>query len=321
MTHPGRNPAIAWLTGLWPCAALLPCAVLPAPANAQPHAAGMPAFEIGIELGSPRTEWTLGSRGDPRSELEYGSVRSAAAFVAFPYRHSLGERWSAGTLLRGMAGQVMSGTVRDSDFGRSGAETSRSLSDITGDGQRAATIALGAIREVSAVEALGPVEFWLGFSDERVRYRKQHGRQIIPDNVSDAVLFGLDSRYEARWRGPWVALATSARTSVGEVRIMASLHLRTEFRGEGEWNLRRDLQQPTSFIHRARGRGSDYALSFRRPLGPRHTLNLEARSSIRHAREGRDIAFLANGETAGSNLGHVLLAGNGLRISVSRALR
>ena len=60
-------------------------------------------------------------------------------------------------------------------------------------------------------------------------------------------LSGLESTYEARWRGPWVGFDLVARDVRGlDLRMIFEHHF-VDFLGQGNWNLRNDLAHPKSF--------------------------------------------------------------------------
>jgi hypothetical protein len=84
---------------------------------------------------------------------------------------------------------------------------------------------------------------------------------------------GLNSKYEARWMGPWTGVDLSLNI-INEIKLsgVMELHL-ADYAGVADWNLRYDFQHPKSFEHSAYGYGIfvsiaiDYAFNERWNIG------------------------------------------------------
>ncbi len=243
-----------------------------------------------------RLSWNIGhSRGTKTSELDCSGITVAGGSVGVVYRafHLANKAW----LISGeaSAGRILTGTIRDSDFG-GGAERSRSRSEATGISETSVAFAMGLLFPIqrSVVER---ATVWVGFSWQRMTIRMQNGQQVFPTAVPSDLLDGLDSRYRAAWRGPWVAVDPSMELGGFQVTARLAIHIANEYRGEGRWNLRQEYAQPRSFSQTGDGFGLDTRLSFRRNLTNAWSLNVRGGHSILGAEAGRDRVFLADGRT------------------------
>jgi hypothetical protein len=92
----------------------------------------------------------------------------------------------------------------------------------------------------------------VGFSYHAQNLKMRRGFQTIPATGHFA---GLDSSYDASWYGPWAGLNSEVNIA-NRVFLTGSFEYHYAFyEGTGHWNLRSDLQQPTSFEHEAEGTG------------------------------------------------------------------
>jgi hypothetical protein len=275
---------------------------------AQEVVVGTPSLEItvGPMLHAASLEWRLGSCSAPRSVITYEAVRSLGFSTSAAYHIMNGRRWSSILSARTGVSWFHSGRAQDSDFIWSDrVEYSRSVSEVTGDVLLATNAGLSFVRNVNHGRISGSFHAASGYARNQMTLRKQYGVQVIPENVASDLLRDLDSRYHARWTGPWVGGGMSISLPVGEVELDAQRHFRTSYSGEGEWNLRNDLMQPVSFVHGATGSGYDMELGYAVSMSSRLGLVLKARKSARSALNGYDIEFPVNGEPTRGHLGGV----------------
>ena len=71
---------------------------------------------------------------------------------------------------------------------------------------------------------------------------------------------GLDSTYEAQWKGYWLGLDTEYYITGSQRIFINARYHKANYEGRGNWNLRSDLNHPVSFIHETDAQG--IALSF-----------------------------------------------------------
>ena len=93
----------------------------------------------------------------------------------------------------------------------------------------------------------------IGYAHTQQEIRFVDGVQVIPDL---GPFDGLRSEYKAEWRGAFVGLDAKAKIFRNvHVSVGAKYHADNNFKGIGTWNLRSDLQQPTSFSDTADAKG------------------------------------------------------------------
>ncbi|MBZ0165620.1 MAG: hypothetical protein K8I00_02355, partial [Candidatus Omnitrophica bacterium] len=107
---------------------------------------------------------------------------------------------------------------------------------------------------------------------------------------------GLNSRYRARWDGPWVGFqfdGTRGDRLRGHGRF--EYHF-IDYVGDATWNLRDDFQQPVSFTHFSNndGYGIVFDLGGEYRLNPTWSLALQLAYSFFHVGGGTDRTFLRN---------------------------
>ena len=307
---------IAWTGG----AHLLLLGSLAVPASAQ-SAQRSDRLVLEAALG-PRTSestWSIGTAEGARSILTYRNVRVGEARIGGRYRIAGDRRSGLDIVFHGAAGRILSGSAQDSDFTLEARETSRSVSDIVGAGLLRFALGLGVDRELSGDGAIR-LSGSAGYERNGRTLRKQRGRQVIPDNYASWVLWNLDSRYSARWAGPWIAVQPSVRLGTATWSIRGVGYIANRYRAEGSWNLRDDLVQPRSFTQRAAASGYDLRLRFSRPIEPDLFLAIEVEHAWRSAaRGGTDLLFFKDGRVVRSTLRGATWRSSGLTIGLSSA--
>jgi hypothetical protein len=115
-----------------------------------------------------------------------------------------------------------------------------------------------------------------GYSLHQQNLRMHAGNQTLsvpPDQMTPlGSIAGLDSSYDADWRGPWIGLDLLIHRPKSfwvfksmEFDLGIEAHW-ANYSAEADWNLRNNLQHPRSFEHDADGRGlvlsADWLLTF-----------------------------------------------------------
>lgn len=212
-------------------------------------------------------QWSIagnsaGTNPDIRSELTWSDVHS--------YQITVGGR----ALINRMVflrlaldyGLIQSGRVRDSDYNSDDRydEYSRSISKASGD--QVWDFSVGAGYPFLLVKHRLLIAPLLGYSYHAQNLRITDGKQVITWSSGPPLgtLDGLDSTYQTRWMGPWLGCDVRYRFFGGsagdppmELGLSLELH-RTEYDAEANWNLRNDLDHPTSFKHEADGIGYSF---------------------------------------------------------------
>ena len=209
-------------------------------------------------------QWSIagnsaGTNPDIRSELTWSDVHSQQ--VTFAGR----ALYNRMVYLRGELNYawVQNGRVCDSDYNSDDRndEYSRSISQANGDQLWDLSLAGGyPFLLINNRMLVAPL---LGYSYHVQNYRITNGEQVItwPEGPPLGELTGLDSTYRTRWMGPWLGCDLRyrfERLPAGDPPMELSLALEVhwaEYYGEANWNLRSDLDHPTSFEHDADGMG------------------------------------------------------------------
>jgi len=161
-------------------------------------------------------------------------------------------------------GTVASGSNRDSDYNGDNRtqEFSRSLNGVDGNNVWDASVGAGP-RFVffNTTMAVCPL---LGYAVSEQDLNIVDGYQALtapPAATPIGPIDGLDSRYETRWKGPWlgVDLLLSIPCQEGPFTrigvIFTGEYHWVDYDAQANWNLRSDYQQPLSFSHEADGSG------------------------------------------------------------------
>jgi hypothetical protein len=270
-------------------------------------------LEVEFSLtGGPRKDeldWSIagsaaGTNPDVLSELEWTSVDS--------YQITLANR---SRFLRNIYCRtafdyawVQDGTIRDSDYdGDNGTlEWSRSISESSGDEMWDFSTGVGYAYILFHDRLL--VAPMVGFSYNKQNLRIKNGAQVVSTRAPapDIGLLSsqLNSTYFARWMGPWIGcdlLYRKEKRNPNDLSMQfglsAELHY-ADYYGEGNWNLRSDLNHPKSFEHDAEGYGICISGEWMLTLTPHWDLNLAAAYQYWDTGTGTDRKFLDGGGTA-----------------------
>ena len=171
-------------------------------------------------------------------------------------------------------GWIIDGDNQDSDYwgdNRTG-EFSRSNSSSDDGNVMDVLVGLGyQFRPKNGKFAITPL---IGLSYHEQNFVMTNGYQTIDIEYGQTGPFpGLNSKYEARWMGPWTGVDLSLNI-INEIKLsgVMELHL-ADYAGVADWNLRDDFQHPKSFEHSAYGYGIfisiaiDYAFNERWNIG------------------------------------------------------
>ena len=301
----------------WRMAALVGLALASWLGGAPDPARAETQIELGLQGGyrQDALDWSIAGSVDVLSELEWKALeiyqlQLTAALVGEPLR--FGPRLAGRALLG--AGVIVAGENRDSDYAGNGRtlEFSRSNND-AGDGRIIDLSLGGGVQfEPSAGLHLTPL---LGYSHHEQQLVLQDGVQTLsqPQLVPHfpfsppalGPLRGLDSRYDARWYGPWIGCDLSYQPSARwQLTGTAELHW-GEMQAEADWNLRPDFAHPVSFRQRADAYGLMLGAGGRYALDRHWSLVLAGRYSDWSTDSGLDQIAFADGSVGVTRLNEV----------------
>lgn len=274
-------------------------------------------FSLTSGSRSDDLEWSIAGSGiNVLSELSWSDVES--------YQISIGNHTQLKNNIQ-IRGQfnyavIMDGIVRDSDYGSNGAsnEWSRSISE--SDGEQLWDISAGGGYAFYFFDQRLSLSPMLGISYHKQNLQIQNGRQVLsetnPFGGSNPPPAGplssqLDSSYFARWIGPWVGCDLRYKPKMRppvhhamEFRFSMELHW-ADYYGEGNWNLRGDLQHPKSFEHEADGFGINMTAQWLINLAEKWDITISANHQAWSTGSGTDRKFLASGGSSTTRLNEI----------------
>lgn len=132
---------------------------------------------------------------------------------------------------------------------------------------------------------------------------------------------GLNSTYEARWRGPWLGLDTGYTLALRRPAVAMTFGLGLEYHwadysASADWNLRSDLAHPESFEHEAAGTGFVVAARWRCQFPRRFGLSLCLSYQDWSTGAGTDRVYLSSGEMDETRLNEVNWTSQGVSFGV-----
>ena len=124
---------------------------------------------------------------------------------------------------------------------------------------------------------------------------------------------GLDSSYDAEWKGPWIGVDVSFQSPArGGSKPVEGYELTCGFEyhwadydAEADWNLRTDFAHPKSFEHDADGYGMVGFAEFSYFFNPRWALHFSGNYQKWETDPGIDRAFYADGTVTETRLNEV----------------
>jgi hypothetical protein len=211
-------------------------------------------------------------------------------------------------------GWINDGENRDADFSGDNRtrEWSRSISD-AGDGN-VYDLSIGGGPGFRLLAGRLTVIPLLGYSYHRQNLTMQNGIQTLSDRSNAPAgsvpmpigpFVGLDSAYEAEWRGPWAGIDLHWQPLQRLTLSGGSEFHWADYHADARWNLRPDLAQPVSFSHAADGKGVLVSLGLDFEVTTAWLLGFEARYQHWETGHGRDRLFFANGGTFATRLNEV----------------
>jgi hypothetical protein len=266
-------------------------------------------FSLSSGLRQDELEWSIagssaGTNPNVLSELEWSSVDSYQITLA--NRSRFLRHYYCRTVFD--YAWVQDGTVRDSDYAGDNHtyEWSRSVSESTGDEMWDFSTGIGYAFILADDRLL--ISPLLGYSYSKQNLRIKNGYQVVsagsPAPAVGPLSSQLNSTYFARWKGPWIGCDLLYRVGNRnpdalpmQFGLSAELHY-ADYYGEGNWNLRGDLNHPKSFEHDAEGYGICISGEWTLALTPEWNLDMTANYQYWDTGTGTDRKFLAGGGTA-----------------------
>jgi hypothetical protein len=215
-------------------------------------------------------------------------------------------------------GTIYNGENRDSDYKGPNKTEEWSRSNNSSDDGEVNDLSLAAGYRFSILKNELTLTPLVGYSYHEQDLVMTDGYQTVsePDpalrlNPPDVGPFdGLNSTYEARWRGPWLGLDAGYTLFFKRPALTMTFGLGMEYHwadysASADWNLRSDLAHPESFEHEAAGTGFVVAAKWRCEIVSHIGLNLRLDYQDWSTEAGTDRVYLSNGETDETRLNQV----------------
>lgn len=216
----------------------------------------------------------------------------------------------AGLLLRSAVdyGWIVDGENQDSDYLEDNRLSEYSRSDNQSDSGNTLDFSVGLGYLISLGRSSITFAPLVGYSYHRQELTMSDGYQTLPNL---GAFSGLNSSYDAAWRGPWVGLElnvdlkkTTRRLPPVMLRLGLELHW-AEYDAAADWNMRADFMHPNSFEHEADGRGERVFVGIWYKMSRRTALGLIYEQQRWHADDGVDRLFLSDGRVLDTRLNEV----------------
>jgi len=210
-------------------------------------------------------------------------------------------------------GVIVGGENQDSDYAADNREMEFSRSNNDADQGSTLDGLFGAGYKFRFISKSFNVIPLVGYSYHRQRLSMTDGYQTITWTGGPPLgaFEGLESTYDAQWRGPWIGLDVILETESFATAIPPmSFYFGWEYHwadyyAEADWNLRDDFMHPKSFEHEADGTGMVANLGVRLRLNHRWSVTLGYETEEWSTEEGVDRVFLTNGTIVSTRLNEV----------------
>ena len=205
-------------------------------------------------------------------------------------------------------GSIVSGENQDSDYNADDRQDEFSRSNNSADDGNTIDVSLGAGLMLPIIKDVITIMPLVGLSYHGQNLTISDGYQTIP---ATGAFPGLDSTYEAEWRGPWVGLEMQMDLETGwrfmpRIVPFAGLEYHwATFDAKADWNLREDFDHPLSFEQEAQGNGVLIMLGIGAFLSDNWSLEFGYTQQEWTAEDGTDRVFFSDGTFAETRLNEV----------------
>lgn len=273
------------------------------------------AFDVGFSLGPriDKLQWNIagnlfGSNPDILSELTWTDVESLQLRL-FGRNYALNGGFYYG--FQTDYGFIVNGKNQDSDYFDDNRQSEFSRSNNSADG--GSTMDLSASFGYSFGRKFKKNGGWifipmLGYSVHEQKLEMTEANQTVATEGITPPLGpfgGLNSKYSTKWSGPWVGF----RFEYDKGRVFGFFfdvqYHDADYKAEGEWNLRTDLNQPLSFKQVSKGDGRIISMGVRFQMKSRWVVAVSADYQSWGASRGLDETYFIDGSTGRTQLNEV----------------
>ena len=205
-------------------------------------------------------------------------------------------------------GRITSGDNQDSDYSADNRQDEFSRSNNSTDDGNTIDVSLGAGLILPIFSDKFIIMPMVGLSYHSQNLTMTDGFQTIPPL---GPFPGLDSTYEAEWRGPWAGLEMQLDLETGW-RAVPRIYPFAVFEyhwavydAEADWNMSDDFDHPLSFEHEAEGTGFRIVAGLGASLSQKWSLEVGYFQQTWSAEDGTDRVFFNDGTYGETRLNEV----------------
>jgi outer membrane protease len=201
-------------------------------------------------------------------------------------------------------GSIHSGENTDSDYDGNNRTLPFSRAKSRGGGD-VNDWSIGVGKEIKVIETAS-ITPSVGWSQHQQNLTMTQGFQIIPEDEPFYGAFGgLNNRYDAKWKGLWLGIASQFSLAQQWTLSTDLKYHRVDYAADANWNLRNEFMHPLSFEHQAKGAGIEAAVAVSYPMSTHTKLHFLMQYQKWQTSKGQDDTHFVSGTTSTYVLNHV----------------
>lgn len=206
--------------------------------------------------------------------------------------------------LRGSIGYgwILGGENQDSDYDGNNRTLESSRSNNNSDNGTVMDVSVGVGYQFNPGSGWLKVAPLVGYSLHEQNLTITDGFKTIPATGSFS---GLNSTYDAKWKGPWAGVDLSIEASRNLTLFGSFEYHLANYEAKANWNLRGDFAHPKSFEHDANGKGIVVSAGGIYAINDHWLINANVGFQNWSTYAGTDLTFNANGTTSVTRLNEV----------------
>jgi hypothetical protein len=201
-------------------------------------------------------------------------------------------------------GWILDGDNQDSDYLGDNRTGEFSRSNNSPDDGNVMDVSVGLGYQFRPRNGKFTVTPLIGYSYHEQNLVMTNGYQTIGSKTGPFP--GLNSKYEARWMGPWTGVDLSLKI-INKIKLsgVMEIHLLTDYEGVADWNLRYDFQHPKSFEHSAYGYGKFISTAIDFTLNRRWNIGITTSYQDWSTNSGKSRTYFSDGAEIETRLNEV----------------
>jgi len=249
---------------------------------------------LGFSERKDSLNWNIaGSTVNILSELEWNQLQikqiHANATLHLPQHLNLA--------INIQRGSIHSGENTDSDYDGNNRTLPFSRAKSKGGGN-VNDWSIGVGKEIKVIETAS-ITPSVGWSQHQQNLTMTQGFQIIPDDEPYYGAFGgLNNRYDAKWKGLWLGIASQFSLAQQWTLSTDLKYHRVDYAADANWNLRHEFMHPLSFEHQAKGAGVEATVAVSYPMSTHTKLQFLMQYQKWQTSTGQDNTYFVAGTTS-----------------------